>query len=546
MNPAMASVTPAEMTTIEKLRDSKYFRETFFSIVNRDEKTVPYIQNKAQGIYYVEQSDDDLILKARKLGFSSEIEGDFLFDCMTKENTNAVTMAHTIDDTKIHMQRIKFYLNSMKLLPTPLKVQLDADSATELYFPEMNSYYWIGTAGATGFGRGRQITRFHGSEVAHWRDQSVLTSVLNARSRHAKTRLETTAKGFEKFAELWNEGDDPAVKSPWKRHFFAWWMDPDNVLPIFGRFDLTEKELNIQQTVKNLYNVTLSNEQFNWYRLEKSRQADKELMPQEHPSFPQEAFLSSGRHFLNQERLAEYVKLCEAPTWVGDLSDDGHTVSFIPNPESELKIWKMPRDREMFLISGDVAEGVAGGAYSVAKVFNRSNWEVVAQWRGHCDPGKFGKIMVDMGYFWNNAVLIPELNNHGWATTERIKGEQYPHLLKTSDLWPEDHSGAKDGFPTNERTRVQIFSALSNALDQRTFIDKDVVTIREMQKLIKDERGKVVAQSGFMDTTIASAIGLYCLKFLTMDESYREGDERRAPVRVTSLVAKPRGKAGYR
>src|SRR3990167_5802136 len=224
-----AAAVPTPDSVIPKLKDSKYFRETFFHIVNRDEQTVPFEQNVAQSKYYVDQSDDDLILKARHLGFSSEIEGDFLFDCMSTPNTNAVTMAHTLDDTHVHMQRIKYYIKSMRNSSNPIEVPLEAENSIELYLPNQNSYYWIGTAGATGWGRGRQVTRFHGSEVAHWKDQAVLTAVLNARSKRAKTRLETTANGMEKFAELWFDAEDPAVNSPWKQHFFAWWMDPETV-----------------------------------------------------------------------------------------------------------------------------------------------------------------------------------------------------------------------------------------------------------------------------------------------------------------------------
>src|SRR3990167_253758 len=157
-----AAAVPTPDSVIPKLKDSKYFRETFFHIVNRDEQTVPFEQNVAQSKYYVDQSDDDLILKARHLGFSSEIEGDFLFDCMSTPNTNAVTMAHTLDDTHVHMQRIKYYIKSMRNSSNPIEVPLEAENRIELYLPNQNSYYWIGTAGATGWGRGRQVTRFHG------------------------------------------------------------------------------------------------------------------------------------------------------------------------------------------------------------------------------------------------------------------------------------------------------------------------------------------------------------------------------------------------
>lgn len=497
---------------------------------------VPFKFNSVQSKYYDILCGDylesnnfngarEIILKARKEGFTSMILAVFVaIMFLGKHAARFLEISYKDDATKQHYRRAKnFALSVLSKDPRKWDKKLEGalfkseSEGSEFVLKHNLASFYCGTASSRTAERGGTVQGILFSEPAHYPNTDIIKApeiIEGSRNMVAVGSglifQESTANGMNQFKDTWDMAESGEVD--YKPRFFSWRESytPDQFKVICKGF------------------------------------TDKSLIKQEYPETALEAFLSSGRHFLNQERLAEYVKLCELPTWTGDLSDDGQTISFIPNPESELKIWKMPRDWEMFLISADVAEGVKGGAYSVAKVWNRSNWEVVAQWRGHCDPGKFGKIMVDMGYFWNNSVLIPELNNHGWATTERIKGEDYPHLLKTSDLWPEDHSGAKDGFPTNERTRAQIYSALSNALDQRTFVDKDITTIREMQKLIKDERGKVVAQSGFMDTTIASAIGLYCLKFLTVGEMYRDNDERRNPVRVSSLTAKPHGRAGYR
>jgi len=533
MTTACASLTPE--TVNQKIKESKFFRETFFSIVNRDELTVPFIQNKAQAKYYKEQTSDDLILKARKLGFSSEIEGDFLFDCMFKENTNAVTMAHTMDDTHIHMQRIRFYIRSMRRLPTPMEVKLEADSATELYFPEKNSYYWIGTSGAKGFGRGRQITRFHGSEVSHWPDQGVLTGVLNARSKQAKTRLETTAKGMEKFAEMWFEAEDPNIESPWAQHFFAWWMDQDNVRPVTDkRFAATSEEGRMREAVQKLYKITLTDEQINWWRWERSRQSDKALMPQEHPSFPREAFLSSGRHVFPLPKLEIMETRVKDPIMVGYLEDDDKAIRPVDDPDGPLTIWIPPREGRRYIIPADLAEGVKDGAFNVAPVMDRSSWEVVAQLRLRSDPGDFGRMLATLGEYYNWSLAIPEMNNHGHACLEAMKawrGRGYPHILKTTDLWRDVTE--KLGFPTDERTKALTITALRNTIDQLAYVENSPVAIKEMIGAVYNEHGKMVSERSknvvgkdkerlHLDCVITRMIGMYCLKFLTLDTTYRE------------------------
>ena len=549
--PGLAVPTPHQQKILAAASDSKYFRESCFFIVNRDEQTIPFRQNAAQSKYYVEQSEDDLILKARKLGFSSEIEGDFLFDCMFRENTNAVTMAHTMDDTHIHMQRIKFYLRCMLKLPTPLEITLEADSATELYFPEKNSYYWIGTAGSKGFGRGRQITRLHGSEVAHWPDQSVLTAILNARSKRAKTRLETTANGMEKFAELWFEAEDPGAPSPWKQHFFAWWMDSDNVRAVIGKFSITGEERRIRETVQKAYKITLTDEQLNWWRWEKSRQADKSLMPQEHPSFPREAFLSSGRHVFPLPKIEIMESRVKEPVMVGSLEDDEKEIRPADDPEGPLTIWIPPREGRRYIIPADLAEGVKDGAFNVAPVMDRSSWEVVAELRLRCDPGDFGRMLATLGEYYNWALQIPEMNNHGHACLEAMKawrGRGYPHILKTTDLWRDVTE--KLGFPTDERTKALTITALRNAIDQLVYVENSKVALKEMMGAVYNEHGKMVSERSkntvgkdkerlHLDCVITRMIGTYCLKFLTLDATYRVGVEEARGILV-SRVAGPR------
>ena len=528
--------TDQSKNILSKLQDSKYYRETFFWIVDPNGEKVPFKQNSAQAKYYAEKSSNDLILKARKLGFSSEIEGDFVHDCMFIPNTNAVTMAHTADDTKVHMNRIQYYLQTMGTREFPFEVSLDTQNERELYFPETNSYYWSGSAGSTRFGRGRDVSRFHGSEVAHWPDQSVLTAVLDARRRGigaSRTVLETTANGMgEKFAELWFDAEDSKNDSPWKQHFFAWWMDKMNVLPLPpSRFMLGGEETKIAHMVKQIYGVKLSNEQLYWWRRQRAGMADKTLMAQEHPSYPREAFISSGRHIFNLTNLDVMRKQANDPSFVGELEDDENEIRPIANPEGNLTIWKTPREGRKYFMPADVAEGVKDGAWSVAPVFDRASWEVVAELRLRCDPGNFGRSLCTLGEYFNWAVAAPEMNNHGHATLEAMKAKGYPHILKTTDLWPEEVE--KLGFPTDERTKEKAISSLRNAIDDFSYFENSKVAIAEIQAAVRDDNGRMVserAQSAvggekkklYLDCVITRCIGLYCLKFFTLDETYRD------------------------
>jgi len=519
----------------EKLSDPKYFIETFCWIVDKRRLKVPFLFNPPQAKYYANRTLHDLILKARKEGFSSLLEAMFLHACIFIPNTRAVILSHEMEATKRHFDRIKYYLQNLGSdAVKKYVVDLDEDSQKQLKFPGTNSSYWIGTAGARAFGRGDDITHLHLSEVAHYENQDVLTSVLEACVPGAYKVMETTANGVgETFHRMWREAKDPQSHSPWKTHFFAWFEDPSNYVDPPEKFHLTGQEVNLKER------YGLSDGQVCFYRNKRAEMADKSLMPQEYPSDDVEAFLSSGRHLFNLEKLSEKRKLIEKtlPLYIGDLYDDGKNIKFRDSEDGPMRVWKPPRARRQYAIAADVAEGVPGGDYSVGQVFDRATWEQVAVIRLRVNPGEWGRMLCTAGYYYNNAVLIPENNNHGQAAIEAIVAANYPHLLETPELWP-DVKTVKKGFPTNEKTRIMAITSARNAVDDSTVFINDPITINEMETFVQNaDTGKFEAQKGCYDDCVMSfAIGAYCMKNLTVDESYADRVKPRRTVGSSSMI----------
>jgi hypothetical protein len=543
-----AAAAMQERQAFENLQNPRYFIERFLWVIDKTRKQIPFKLNPPQERFIAQHTEQDLILKSRKEGFSTLIEAIWLHACLFNENENAVTMAHTWEDTVIHLDRVKFFIDTMGLRDVQMEVALDKDNQRELYFPHTRSRYWIGTAGSRAFGRGRDITRLHLSEVAHYADQSVITGVMEACVPHAWKVLETTANGIgELFYRLWQEAADPTSGSPWKGHFFSWYDDPTNKAPVPSHINvrLTSAEAKMQSDYK------LSIEQCLWYRDKRASMAEREKMPQEYPSNADEAFLSSGRHVFNLEKIREKKARVVVPPYRGDVEDDAAHVRFRDDNEGRLRVWKMPRRGAAYLVAADVGEGVPEGDYSVAHVIDRESWEVVATWRGRLDPGMFGVVLCQLGVFYNDAVLIPELNNHGWAVIESIKRESYPHLLNTKEIWKHGET-PKDGFPTNERTKALIITALRNANNDDTVYINDPITLSEMETFVQnDATGRMEAQEGQHDDCVMSlAIGVYCLQFLTVDATYAE---RNRPTHGSPIMARPvtptpgrRSATGYR
>lgn len=544
----MVSKTKAEKY-LENLEDPKWYIETLFWIIDKARVRVPFLFNPAQAKYYKDRTHFDLILKSRKEGFSSLIEAIWLHACMNQKNVRAVVLSHDFESTKRHFDRVRYYLDNLGTREQKISVDLDTESQKELSFPKTGSSYWIGTAGSKTFGRGDDITHLHLSEASHYQNQEVITAVMEACVASAWRVIETTANGIgEKFHDLWKVAEVKENESVWAAHFFAWFDDPTNryegEMP--AKLNYTQGELVMKSTYE------LDDRQVLWHRFKKKSMIDPSLMPQEYPSNPLEAFLSSGRPVFDALKLNEKSEMIqgEEPQYTGSLADDGAEIKLIPNLEGCLRIWKPPRKARRYLISSDIAEGIPGGDFSVAQVIDRSSWEQVAVMRGRYRPELWGQMLIDLGTFYNNAVLIPENNSIGISTIDAIRRDGYPHLLMAKELFDEGKR-VQYGFPTNSKTRERLISSIMSSLAEDTAYINDPVTLAEMKTFILNEKtGKKEAQSGcYDDCVISYGIGIYSLKHLALDETYSEQhrDESDAPMTVSSAVpARPHKRRGVR
>lgn len=531
---------------LERLRDPQYFIERFFHIVDKSRMRVPFRFNLPQTRYYGAKTNFDLILKARKEGFSSLIEALWLHACMFGQYVRAVTMSHEMESTKRHFDRVRYFLENMGVKERKFEIELDEESQKQITFSGSQSSYWIGTAGAKAFGRGDDITHLHLSEVAHYDNQEVLTGALEACVPKAMRVMETTANGVgEAFHKLWQEAKDSKSESKWHPHFFSWFEDPTNRLPLPQHINF--RMSSAEQAMQKQFNLDL--EQINWYRNKRAEMPDKGKMPQEYPSTDQEAFLSSGRPCFDQKRLAQMLEVLDGQVEeTGDLRNDGQKVEFRPSTDGVLTIWRRPSRIGSYLISADTAQGVTGGNFSVADVYDRANGSQIAQMRLRTDPGTWGHMLVDLALFYNNAALLPENNSIGRAAIEAIISRHYPHLVRCKEVMPAKRGtdmGEDYGFPTSDTRnydgpRSLAITALRNAVDDGTHYIHSKTTISEMQTFVQNaDNGKWEAMEGCQDDCVlTAAIGVYALKFLTVDETYADqaSQRRGSPILTQSIV----------
>lgn len=259
--------------------------ENEFSIVNKDREEVPFVLNKAQDDIINKLSDRNVILKCRKLGFSSLLLAIASLKFLLGKNERCVSMSFDADASVKQLERAKRFIESFER-KNGITIPKKYNSKNEMVYERevdgikyVNTFR-IGTANADSFGRGDDISFLHLTEVSLADNiQNLLAGVGEAVINNAMITLETTANGFNNFRTFWNEA------SLGERGYKTFFYNPT--------WEYSEEYL--EQKKKEL----------------------GRMFSQEYPMTPEEAFLTSGDCFFDTAILAEHLNATVKPMTEG-------------------------------------------------------------------------------------------------------------------------------------------------------------------------------------------------------------------------------------
>ena len=479
--------------------DEPFFSQSCFRVQDRDSQRIVPLQFKRAQHYYDEKRQAfNIILKGRKLGISTRIIARTLWRCSMQPNRHAILIAQNGDEAA------KFLEERVRPMVQACQYPLQAVTrAWGYWFPRTNSRYYVGAAGAKKFGRGSDITDYHLTEKAWWEKPDIITGIEEGCLEGAEGDIESTANGTNHFHQDWRRAK--AGQGRYSHMFLGWWLDERyRIKGGVIKGGPTEYEQGLQKA------LGLDQEQIAWLRWKESQMSQPELRPQEFPSYPEEAFLSSGRAVFDWTALVDHEGRCGAPRWRGTLQDRGDYIELQPQPEGPLRLWENPMDRHEYVIGADVAEGIEGGAYSAACVVDAGNGKQVAEWHGHCDPDTFGLILTRLGLFYNRALVAPESwPGPGGITTAKMVSLGY------SNIWSRPASpGSKRGsdqllgWATDSRTRLDLLLTFTyEAVRDFGLVIKSVDLVNECRNLVYDDSGSPEPHEGtFVDRVFAAAI----------------------------------------
>jgi len=189
--------------------------------------------------------------------------------------------------------------------------------------------------------------------------------------------------------------------------------------------------------------------------------------------------------------------------------------------DANMWVWEQPNYNKDYIVCADVGRGDSAD-YSAFHVIELESLTQVAEYKGRINTKDFGNMLVSVATEYNDALLIVENNNIGWATIQQIIDRDYPNLFYTSkDLQYVDvqhqvtnkhYSEEKRmvaGFSTTSKTRPLIISKLEEFFREESVVVRSNRLIDELLTFVYINN-KAQAMQGYNDDLVMSfAIGLW-------------------------------------
>jgi hypothetical protein len=438
--------------------------------------------------FFAQERLDVIILKDRQRGTSTHCN----LLCMDLTAYYPGKVANTLADTRERAGSM--FENNVKFawdrVPDGLKPKADKDNVNELNFSGIGSKYIVSAS------KSEPVDLLHVSEAPYFADDERIKEAEQMLRKRGIEVMESTAFGvanlFEKrFMEAWLAG------LAGKKHhrlalFFPWFTNPKNTVDTHPGMELRNAAFieHLTRRIYEAYGVVLTEGQQHFYD-QKLTDLDDEVF-QFYPSFPEEAFLHSGRPVFNQEMLKALSARHASPP--------------LRATEDGLEIYEEPDVQKHYGIGVDTAEGLAHGDNSVISVVCRETGEEVAQVAGKIsaiDEDALAKMVSLVARMYGNHVCVIERNNHGHTVIAFVRNDAGVNLYRQEET--DSITGkltTKYGWNTDHKSKAYAIDTLKKDLKEGGCIPHSFGTFDELRTFVHGERGAMAAIKGSHDDRV--------------------------------------------
>ena len=201
--------------------------------------------------------------------------------------------------------------------------------------------------------------------------------------------------------------------------------------------------------------------------------------------------------------------------------------------DRNLWVWEQPNYTKDYIVVADVSRG-DGTDFSAAQVFDLEEMEQVAEYKGQLGTTEFGNFLIELATKYNDALLVVENNNIGWATLQTIIDRGYENLFyqeknhlvvdednKHSNRYRHIDKNKIPGFTTTLKTKPLIVAKMEEYTREKMVKLKSTRLIDELFVFIY-KNSKTEALEGYNDDLVMS----YSILLWIRDTAIRIQSER--------------------
>lgn len=498
------------------------------------------------------------MVKARQVGISTGISGLVYHHTATRRNISSLISSHDLDSSNNIYGMYRMFYDYTEDYFRPMtkysnRKEILFENPKEEWrrkYPGLNSRIIVDTSANTKVGRSFTLQNCHLSEVAYMENpEELMMGIEEAVPFTPGTSifLESTANGlgdfFYKRCEMAAEG-----KGAYTLVFIPWFWESGYSVPesqvSIGTLGESEKdEYGNEKELVEQFNLTKGQLQWRRDKIEGSFDGNAQKFCQEYPSTWREAFIFSGQPMFPVKMLLAMKDQCPQPLYRADIAwTSDMQFRKLVSPSGALSVWSEPKPNETYVLGVDVAEGIDGGDNSVIDVLDVRGMEQVAQWCGLIPPDELAYIASFLGTWYHNALIGPEVNNHGLTTIVALQKLRYWNIYKRT-IFDKVLKKRRDsiGWKTTATTKPLLIDGLRQIIREGELLVNSKESISEMLTYVKLDNGQLGATGGHKDDrVIALALAVEMSKqtflrsravaslpkpFLTMDDAAKMADD---------------------
>ena len=188
--------------------------------------------------------------------------------------------------------------------------------------------------------------------------------------------------------------------------------------------------------------------------------------------------------------------------------------------DGSLWVWEIPDYSKSYVVVADVARG-DGNDYSAFHVLDIESATQVAEFKAQIGTKDYGNVLFSIATEYNDALLVVENANIGWAVIQQLIDRGYRNLyyspkmdvaMSNADQYLhkyENGQGMVPGFTTSMRTRPLVISKMVSYLHEKSVTVRSKRLLEELRTFVW-KHGKAQALPGYNDDlTMAFGIGVF-------------------------------------